>query len=451
MKKLSLFLFFFATILLSFNAISKEDPVSNLVEDSIGPKLVNTFDTDLATESTDIKMKYMAGEGLEFKGGDAFKFNLGARIQFRFESAEKNQEKRGATSSDGSEGTSHDFQTRRFQLSFKGYAYSPDIFYKYVICSDKNGTSCVGANGIGIEDAYFGYKAGEFLKLTVGQMKVPHTLEAQTSSSKLTFVDRSSKHLTFERDHGIKLDLSIPNNTFMLTGFLGAGLGGNNARGASQADVWDKIYVTRVEWTPFGKMKYGQADLKRSDQIKLRIGASQLWWNGLNVNYTGSDFKEEDGSTALDLSGKLDDRIKDIATAYSKNGKTQLTGITYLDITSSTYDVGFKYKGLSGEFEHTMLAGDESILGNGKESLDWTRIQGNYHIKNGWVIGYRYGVRDSSDQANDKIFEHTYQISKYFVGHNLKINADYGHINEEQILGNDKQTKTFRVQAQLKF
>ena len=65
MKKLSLFIFFFASMLLSLNAISKEDSVSNLVEKSIGQKLVNTFGANLTTESTDIKMKYKAGKGLE--------------------------------------------------------------------------------------------------------------------------------------------------------------------------------------------------------------------------------------------------------------------------------------------------------------------------------------------------------------------------------------------------
>ena len=92
-------------------------------------------------------------------------------------------------------------------------------------------------------------------------------------------------------------------------------------------------------------------------------------------------------------------------------------------------------------------------MGNGSETLEWVRVQSNYHIKNGWVAGYRYGMRDSSDQQNDKTYEYTYQISKYFVGHNLKINADYGYINEEQATAgaDDKQTRTFRIQAQLKF
>ena len=451
MRKLLVFIFIFVPFLIVPCAFSKEVAASNIEEDSIGQRLLNTFGSDLATESKDIKTSYKAGKGLEFKGGDAFKLNIGGRMQFRFDSAEKNQEKRGSTSADGSEGTSHDWQTRRFQLAFSGYAYSPNIFYKYVICSDKNGTGCGGTDDIGLEDVYFGYKAGKVLKVTVGQMKIPHTLEEQTSSSSLTFVDRSSKHLGFQRDHGIKLEATMPNEKFKVIGFLGVGLGGNNARGASQADVWDKIYLTRVELTPFGKMKYGQADLEKSTEMKLRLGASQLWWNGLNVNYTGSTFKEEDGVSALDHSGKLDDRIKDISTAYSLNGKTQLTGITYLDITSTTYDGAFKYRGFSGEFEYTTLTGNESVLGNGRESLDWTRIQGSYHVAKGWVAGYRYGVRDNSDQKDDKVFEHTYQVSKYFVGHNLKINTDYGHINEQQKIGDDKQTRTLRVQVQLRF
>lgn len=450
-KKLSIFFLFF--LVFQHAALTKEDASTYTTQEPLVEGTFSTLKSDLTTESKDIQIKYKAGKGLEFKGGDAFKLNIGGRMQFRFDSAKKNQEKRGSPSADGSEGTSHDFQTRRLQLGFSGYAYSPNIFYKYVICSDKNGSDCVGADGLGIEEAYFGYKAGDVLKLTVGQIKVPHTLEAQTSSSNLTFVDRSSKQLTFERDHGIKLEAFVPNKKFKAIGFLGAGLGGNNARGTSQADVWDKIYVTRVELTPFGYLEYGQADLKKTDKIKLRIGASQLWWNDLNVNYTGTAFKEEDGTSALDLKGKLDDRLEDIATAYSKNGKTQLTGVTYLDVTSTTYDAGFKYKGLSGEFEYTTLTGDESILGNGSETLEWVRVQSNYHIKNGWVAGYRYGMRDSSDQQNDKTYEYTYQISKYFVGHNLKINADYGYINEEQATAgaDDKQTRTFRIQAQLKF
>ena len=183
MRKFLVLFFLFTSLLIVPESFSKEVASSNLDGDSTTQKLVNTFGSDLTKKSKDIKLKYKAGKGLEFKGGDAFKLKIGGRMQFRFDSADKNQEKRGSTSADGSEGVSHDFQTRRFQLAFSGYAYSPNIFYKYVICSDKNGTGCAGADGIGIEDAYFGYKAGKVLKVTVGQMKIPHTCLLYTSDA----------------------------------------------------------------------------------------------------------------------------------------------------------------------------------------------------------------------------------------------------------------------------
>ena len=81
MKNLSLTFFFFLSILVSFDSISKEDTVSNSLDDSITEKFVDTFGSDLTKESKDIKLKYKAGKGLEFKGGDAFKLKIGGRMQ----------------------------------------------------------------------------------------------------------------------------------------------------------------------------------------------------------------------------------------------------------------------------------------------------------------------------------------------------------------------------------
>ena len=44
----------------------------DLHEDS-SSVIINNVTTDLITDSEDIKLKYKAGKGLEFKGGDAFK------------------------------------------------------------------------------------------------------------------------------------------------------------------------------------------------------------------------------------------------------------------------------------------------------------------------------------------------------------------------------------------
>ena len=95
-------------------------------------------------------------------------------------------------------------------------------------------------------------------------------------------------------------------------------------------------------------------------------------------------------------------------------------------------------------------------MGKGTEELNWTRYQVSYHIRNGWVTGFRYGVLDQSDRASDEITEKTLTISKFFLGHNLKINADYGWLEEDlgpktTVTSDQAETTTFRIQAQLKF
>jgi len=427
----------------------------DLHEDS-SSVIINNVTTDLITDSEDIKLKYKAGKGLEFKGGDAFKMNFGARIQTRFDYTKWNQEKQGSPGSttDGTTGEGADSQIRRFHVYLKGYVYSPNIFYKYVLCSDKNGSGCAGSSsGMGIEDAYIGYKFGDakepLAKLTYGQMKVPWSLEAQTSSSGLEFVDRSSKQITFERDNGLRLDGYLKNfatGTF----YFGTALGSNTQRDTSDLDINDNVYVTRLEIHPFGAMKKSQGDLKKTDKLQLTVSTAYLSWKGIETTYSSAAFSENVG-------GKFDDRLQDLWKAYKTYNGNVSYGLTQLDVTGWTYDAALKYKGIYLEGEHTTLKGSESVLKMGDESINWLRLQGSYHIIDGWSAGYRYGQRDQSDKSNDLITEHTYMISKYFVGHNLKINADYGYINEEQGLSSagakqdDKQTRVFRIQAQLKF
>ena len=238
---------------------------------------------------------------------------------------------------------------------------------------------------------------------------------------------------------GLKLDgyfRDVITGTF----YFGTGLGGNTKRDTSDLDVNDNVYVTRLEFHPLGKMKKSQGDLKKSDELRIRISSGYLSWKGIETTYSSLNFSENVG-------GKFDDRLQDLWKAYkSYNGKTSY-GLTQLDVTGWTYDVALKYKGASLEGEYSTLKGSEDTLKIGNESINWLRLQGSYHIMDNWSAGYRYGQRDQSDKSDDLITEHTYMISKYFVGHNLKINADYGYINEEQgltsagIKQNNKQNK----------
>ena len=182
----------------------------------------------------------------------------------------------------------------------------------------------------------------------MGQWYLPFTVEAQTSSSNLEYVDRSANQLTFERDHQIRLEIE-PNSQIKATAALGAGLGGNKLKSnqagegtsGDESDGWDKVEVYRLEITPFGKMKYGQADLKKSDSVKLRFGAARLYWRDVNLKFDG-DFD------AVGSRGKFDDRLDDFETAYYKNDKNgaAFQGNSFYTMTATTFDAGIKYLSL---------------------------------------------------------------------------------------------------------
>ena len=435
-----------ASLFIGPAAFSKEVATANTDGDSAADKFATTFGSDLDTKAKDFKVSWKAGKGLTFKSGDAFKLSLGARIQARMDSWEK--------SDDTQDGRGYEFGTRRFQIALKGYAYSPNIFYKYVFNSDKNGEEIAGGTkegGLGIEDAYFGYKKGMF-KVTLGQMKVPFDSEEQTSSSSLEFVDRSAKRHIWERDHGIKFDLSPVKDQVQLTYFFGSGTGGNNTESffKQSGNTDDHIHAYRAQITPFGKYKFKQGDLKGGD-LKIRAGVAYVQWNNLSVN---ADYDiQNDADADYAVKGKLDDILGKIELAMENAGMTP-AATTDLDVTAITYDFAAKMKGIAYEYNYSKLSGrDGDNAGVGKASTDFYRHQLSYTLPSGLMFGYRYAVMDESTGSNssqDKWIESTYGVSKYFAGHNLKLQADYVELVERKS-GKDATDDIYRIQMQFKF
>ena len=276
MKNLLIIYLLLTGLLLTKTSYSNEDGKANMDEGSSVQKLSDTLGTNLNKKAKDFNISWKAGKGLSFESPGEFKLSIGARIQARYDTWVK--------SDDPQDGRGNEFGTRRLQMTFAGYAYSPNIFYKYVFNTDKNGEEIAGGTkdaGLGVEDAFFGYKKGMF-KITFGQMKIPFDIEELASSSGLEFVDRSAKRLIWERDHGIKFDLSPIKNKVKLTYYLGSGTGGNNTESffKQSGNTDDHIHAYRIDLTPFGKYKYKQGDLKGGD-LKIGLGAAYVQWNNL--------------------------------------------------------------------------------------------------------------------------------------------------------------------------
>ena len=445
MKNLLIIYLLLTGLLLTKTSYSNEDGKANIDEGSSVQKLSDTLGTNLNKKAKDFNISWKAGKGLSFESPGEFKLSIGARIQARYDTWVK--------SDDPQDGRGNEFGTRRLQMTFAGYAYSPSIFYKYVFNSDKNGEEIAGGTkeaGLGIEDAFFGYKKGMF-KITFGQMKIPFDIEEQTSSSSLEFGDRSAKRLIWERDHGVKFDLSPIKNKVKLTYYLGSGTGGNNTESSfkQSGNTDDHIHAYRIDLTPLGKYKYKQGDLKGGD-LKIGIGAAYVTWNNLSVN-AAYEIQNDAGNDFV--KGKLDDILDKLEIAFDNSGQTTAAS-TDFDVSALTYDFRAKMKGFAYEFNYSKITGkDQENAAVGKASTDFYRHQISYTSPGGYMIGYRYSLLDEStgDNSNgDNFIEQSYGVGKYFVGHNLKLQATYIDLKEEKP-GDDADDDIFMIQAQMKF
>ena len=111
-------------------------------------------------------------------------------------------------------------------------------------------------------------------------------------------------------------------------------------------------------------------------------------------------------------------------------------------------------KGIAYEYNYSKLSGrDGDNAGVGKASTDFYRHQLSYTLPSGLMFGYRYAVMDESTGSNssqDKWIESTYGVSKYFAGHNLKLQADYVELVERKS-GKDATDDIYRINMQFKF
>ena len=99
-------------------------------------------------------------------------------------------------------------------------------------------------------------------------------------------------------------------------------------------------------------------------------------------------------------------------------------------------DVHFKYKGFSFMVEY---ANRTTTDGSPVVNMDETYYTGyavntqiGYIMKNNWEVVSRYTkVTPQQITMNNNITQYTIGISKYVVGHNLKVQGDISYTEEE--------------------
>ena len=312
-----------------------------------------------------------------------------------------------------------EFSVRRARLKFEGFAYSPKLEYKIELGlsnDDISGASVYTSNAPRyILDAVVKWHFAKNMELWVGQTKLPGNRERVVSSGNMQFVDRSllNSRFNIDRDMGIQL-----RHHFNLTGdFIvkeSFALSQGEGRNITTGNLGGHQYTTRVDLLPFGEFEsegdYSGSDLKREETPKLALGVT--------YDYNSNAVKNRSNQGS-----------------YMTND----VGFFETNINTLFIDAMFKYNGFSfmGEYANrdakdpyaknsdNSLTGAEVQVGNG------LNLQAGYLFKTNWEVVGRY-----TNIAYDKIItgrdienQYTLGVSKYIVGHKLKVQSDISYLD----------------------
>lgn len=306
-----------------------------------------------------------------------------------------------------------DFRIRRARLKFDGFAATPKLKYKIEL--GLSNFDIAGANEFNqnspryIMDAVVMWNFFEKFELWAGQTKLPGNIERVVSSGNLQLIDRSilNSRFNIDRDIGFQLrhQINITEN-FLVKEKLAYSQG--EGRNVTLGNLGGHQYTGRLELLPFGNFKskgdYSQGDLKREPTPKLMMGFTY-------------------------------DLNNDAVRERSNLGSYMVTenGYYETDITTIFVDGMFKYKGFAfmAEYANREAAAPIAVEADGTPTGDVVlegdsyNLQASYLLPSNYEFTGRYTtinyykVTETADQD-----QYTFGISKYIVGHNLKIQTD---------------------------
>ena len=371
------------------------------------------------------------GKGLfNLVGKDStFSMNLSARMQFL-----------GTTQWDANNGLSNpasNLLVRRARLKFSGFAYSPKLKYKLELgLSNRDigkASSFTNEAPKYILDAVVKWNFTGNWVLWFGQTKLPGNRERVISSGNLQQVDRSLLNSKFniDRDMGFQLRHHFKlNDKFIVKEAFSMAQG--EGRNVTTGNLGGHQYTARVEFLPFGnfasKGDYKGSDLKFEENSKLAIGFSY-------------DFNNDAVKTRSNQGSYM----------------TNDVGFYSTNISTIFMDAMFKHNGFSLMAEYAnrdakdpyaknsdgSLTGDEVQVGNA------LNLQSGYMLSKTLELSGRYTSINWDKNVTGKGTENQYTLglSKYIVGHKLKVQTDLSYLD---LTGGTNQLM-YRLQVDIHF
>jgi len=307
------------------------------------------------------------------------------------------------------------FLVRRARLKFGGFAFTPKLKYKIELGlsnRDLSGASVYNRNTPRyILDAVVMWNFHENFELWAGQTKLPGNIERVVSSANLQLIDRSILNSKFniDRDMGVQLrhKIKLGGNWITREKFS---VSQGEGRNITEGNIGGLQYTSRLELLPFGEFSsngdYSQGDLKREKTIKAMFGFTY------DINKNAVKNRSNMGSYMTRLDG----------------------GFFETDITTVFLDGVIKYYGfaITGEYANRNADTIEALEADGTTKTGAVvgagsafNFQGSYLFKNNVEMTIRYTKVDFQEVTRlSDLKQITYGISKYVMGHSLKIQAD---------------------------
>ncbi len=358
----------------------------------------------------------------------SYSMKMGLRMQTLFTSDW------GITEDDGFGTGESAFLIRRARLKFDGFAYSPRLKYKLQLGlsnRDISGASDFTSDAPRyILDAVVMWNFHENFELWAGQTKLPGNREQLISSGSLETVDRSLVNSRFNlgRDLGVQLhhETSLGGD-FIMREALSIAQG--EGRNVTTGNLGGYQYTARLEFLPLGNFEdYAGADFAREDSPKLAVGVSY-------------DYNDNAVRTRSNAGNYM----------FIENGFFET------DISTFFVDAMFKYEGFSamGEYAYRdaedifAVDTDGSLTGDAVNAGSGFNLQAGYLFGNNLQLVGRYTNIDLKDEVTQAVEnQYTLALSKYFVGHKLKVQTDLSYTDMN--LGLDDGLM-YRLQLELQF
>jgi len=345
-----------------------------------------------------------AGIAVIKEGGKSLK--MGGRIHLQYHLKDP----------EGGEKTD-DLFLRRFRTYIEGSVHK-DWSGKFQVDFGKKG-SAKDDDEVEVKDAYLEYRGFKNHKLLIGNAKVMFSPENLISSKKQQTVTRTfvgeHNYGSVDRNLGLHLTGQFPDKAKHLTYALNFGSQSVDPD-AKKLDFdtpvnnksdWNQGWTVggRVDYHPFGLMKWAQGDFKR--KLKARIGIAAFKWQN-----------DDDNNTHIGVVTGLDDG----------KGKPDVDSVTGLEVSAALKMKGFSVDAAYNTFDADTVDDVVSagIYKNGATTLENFAIEGGYMVIPGQleaVVAYESQDADGYAKAWTRS---SFGLNWFFVKkHDVKLQVTY--------------------------